>query len=570
MMRRLTTDEWIAKAKAKHGDRYDYSEVAYVNGTTKVKIHCPEHGIFLQTPHTHTRPSGGGKCPDCMKDAGRSTARITTEEWIAKVKTKHGERYNYSEVVYVNQSTKVRIGCPEHGIFLQNPKSHLLGRGPNCPKCSRSRAFTTEEWLVKARETHGDRYDYSEVEYINSYTKVKIRCYEHGIFLQTPNTHSSRGSNCPECRDAARFGKSHSRRTTEEWIEIAREIHGERYDYSEVNYINNYTHVKIRCQQHGMFPQRPNSHTVFKSGCPDCADNNRRLSNEDIITQFREVHGDRYDYSKVDYRNDYTRVVIICDVHGEFPQLPYSHKNGNNCPNCANEIRPNRRIAKEAWIGRWREKHGNQYDYSLVDEDITQTSIVKIICKEHGEFQQRAHDHQRYGCARCVRPMQGATTEEWIEKFREVHGDVYDYSKVQYASNSTYVTIVCKEHGDFPQVPSSHIKGTGCPSCAEYGFDPEAPAVLYCMRCSGPLGNFWKVGITNNPQRRRMQIQSSIRSTNIYHDYVVEIEDLLSFDKGVEAKNLEAELLEIESLRFEAAESFTGCTELFSVNPLYA
>ena len=155
MMRRLTTDEWIAKAKAKHGDRYDYSEVAYVNGTTKVKIHCPEHGIFLQTPHTHTRPSGGGKCPDCMKDAGRSTARITTEEWIAKVKTKHGERYNYSEVVYVNQSTKVRIGCPEHGIFLQNPKSHLLGRGPNCPKCSRSRAFTTEEWLVKARETHG-------------------------------------------------------------------------------------------------------------------------------------------------------------------------------------------------------------------------------------------------------------------------------------------------------------------------------------------------------------------------------------------------------------------------------
>jgi hypothetical protein len=632
----LTTEEWIAKAKAKHGESYDYSEVVYVNGTTKVKIRCPEHGIFLQAPHTHARPTGGGKCPDCVKASGGSTVRRTTGEWIALATEKHGDRYDYSEVEYVNANLQVRIGCPEHGIFLQTPKTHLLGRGTNCPKCRRSRAFTTKEWVNKARETHGDRYDYSEVDYTNSYTKVKILCREHGIFLQTPDAHYRRGSICPKCRDAARFGKSPVRRTTEEWIEFARETHGDRYDYSEVNYVNNYTHVNIRCKEHGIFSQRPVGHTSSKAGCPKCSDDNRRLGVEEIISQFKDIHGDRYDYSKVDYRNDYTRVVIICDVHGEFQQLPYSHKSGNNCPDCANEIRPNRRIGRETWINRWCKKHGDAYDYSLVGEDITQTSMVTIICKEHGEFQQRAQDHQRYGCARCARPMHGATTEEWIEKFRELHGETYDYSKFEYKRQNVPSTIICNDHGEFQQQPVVHLQGSGCsrchyfrgatseewiqrckeihgdtydyskmdyvrhqdkvkitckihgdfeilignhvhktrpqgcPSCSESGFDAESPAVLYCMKYSGPLGDFWKIGISLNAEGRRNTLQSSIRSTRLYHDYIVEIEDIHAFDKGKDARILESELLAMEELRFYPNEKFEGYTELFSVNPLYA
>jgi len=565
----LTTEEWIAKAKAKHGESYDYSEVVYLNGTTKVKIRCPKHGIFLQTPHAHARLSGGGKCPDCVNASDRSTFRRTTEEWVTIAKKKRGEKYDYSEVDYVNARTQVRIGCAEHGIFLQTPKAHLRGKGGVCPDCV-GRSFTTEQWIAKAREKHGDRYDYSEVDYINSYTKVRIRCGEHGIFLQTPNSHSSRGTNCPDCQNDARLGRIPSRKTTEEWISIAREIHGDRYDYSEVEYVNNVTKVRIRCREHGIFLQGPYSHSGYAQGCPDCAEGIQRLSDEVIIDKFKEAHGDKYDYSDVVYKNEHTKVKIGCPTHGEFLQRPHSHRLGTGCPDCADKARPNRRKGREGWIDGWREKHGKTYDYSLVDEDITQTSLVKIICREHGEFQQRAQDHNKHGCAKCARPMQGATNEEWVEKFREVHGDIYDYSKVQYVSNNTHVTIVCKEHGDFSQVPSSHIIGTGCPSCAEYGFDPEAPAVLYCMRCSGPLGNFWKVGITNNPQRRRTHVQSSIRSTKLYYDYVVEIEDIRSFEKGNDAKNLESKLLEMESLRFVAEESFVGSTELFSVNPLYA
>ena len=632
----LATEEWIAKAKAKHGDKYDYSEVEYVNGTTKVKIRCPEHGIFLQTPHTHARTSGGGKCPDCVKASGSSTVRRTTGEWIALATEKHGDRYDYSEVEYVNALKEVRIGCTEHGIFLQTPKSHLL-RGGNCEGCRNDGGYSAGEWIAKAIEKHGDRYDYSEVDYINSYTKVKIRCREHGIFLQTPNAHSSRGSNCPDCRNAARFGKSHSRRTTEEWIEIAKEVHGDRYDYSESDYVNNYTKVRIRCHEHGIFFQRPNSHTVYRSGCPVCADGSKRLSNEEIISQFKHAHGDKYDYTNVIYKNVDTKVRIGCSIHGEFLQTPYSHKNGQGCPDCANEIRPNRRIGREAWINRWCKKHGDVYDYSLVGEDITQTSRVTIICKEHGEFQQRPGEHQKYGCARCARPMWGATTEEWIEKFRELHGETYDYSKVEYVSNQTHVTITCREHGDFPQVPMAHVIGNGCPrcarpmtgasreewiakcnqihgnaysyekfefvdwnqkvtitckihgdfdmlignhthktrpqgcpSCAESGFDPESPAVLYCMKYSGPLGDFWKIGISLNAEGRRNTLQSSIRSTRLYHDYIVEIEDKRAFDKGKDARKLESELIAIEELRFYPDEEFDGYTELFSVNPLYA
>ncbi len=637
MPRALTADEWIEKARDKHGDKYDYSEVNYVNGTTKVRILCPKHGVFHQTPHAHARPTGGGKCPDCFSDSVTKGPKITTENWIIRARKKHGDAFDYSEVEYVNANQEVRIGCPDHGIFLQTPKSHLMGRVTGCPKCRNNMAFTTEEWVTKARKKHGGRYDYSEVEYVNSYTKVKIRCREHGIFEQTPNAHSSRGSNCPKCRNADRFGKSWGRRTTEEWISIAKATHGDRYDYSEVDYVNNYTPVKIRCFVHGEFEQRPNAHTVYGHGCPDCSDDSRRFSNQEIIAQFKEAHGERYDYSKVDYLNDNTKVVITCSVHGDFEQLPYSHKNGNNCPFCADEVRPNRRLGKEEWIRRWRDKHGDAYDYSLVQEGMTQTSMVTIICGEHGKFAQRAHDHQKYGCAKCARPMQGASTQEWIEKFKETHAEKYDYSEVVYKSNDTKVKIICPDHGKFDQRPMTHVKGQGCPrcaqpmrgatreewiekcnqihgnaytydkfelvdwnqkviitciehgdfemlignhthktraqgcpSCAESGFDLESPAELYCMRYDGPLGEFWKIGISSNSEGRRNTLQSAVRSTALYHDYEIVIEEIREFERGKDARDLENQLLSLDELRFYPNEEFQGYTELFTVNPLYA
>ncbi len=118
----------------------------------------------------------------------------------------------------------------------------------------------------------------------------------------------------------------------QEFIEKAKKIHGDRYDYSKVEYVNAYTKVCIICPKHGEFWQIP-VHHLKGSGCPYCA-GKIRLTTEEFIRRAKEVHGDRYDYSKVEYVNEYTKVCIICPEHGEFWQIPASHLSGNGCPNC--------------------------------------------------------------------------------------------------------------------------------------------------------------------------------------------------------------------------------------------
>ena len=120
--------------------------------------------------------------------------------------------------------------------------------------------MTKEKFIEKAKAIHGDRYDYSKVEYSNNRTKVCIICPVHGEFWQTPHTHLQ-GCGCPAC-----YGTK--KRTKEEFVEEARKIHGDRYDYSRVEYINNKTPVCIICPEHGEFWQKPENHLVAKQGCP--------------------------------------------------------------------------------------------------------------------------------------------------------------------------------------------------------------------------------------------------------------------------------------------------------------
>ena len=196
-MRRLTTEEFKAKAEKVHGPgKYDYSKVEYVNNRTKITIICPDHGEFFQKPDSHLRGRG---CPHCANEAKTDT----TEEFIIKATAKesHGDRYDYSKVEYVNNRTKITIICPDHGEFFQKPNSHLQGQG--CPHCADERRHerqigTTGEFKAKGKEVHGDRYDYSKVEYVNSYTKVTIICPDHGEFEQIPSGHL-RGCGCAHC-----------------------------------------------------------------------------------------------------------------------------------------------------------------------------------------------------------------------------------------------------------------------------------------------------------------------------------------------------------------------------------
>jgi len=123
--------------------------------------------------------------------------KITTEEFIKKAKSVHGDKYDYSKVDYVNNSTKISINCPIHGEFEQRPNDHLSGKG--CSKCSGVCKSTTEEFILKVKAIHGNKYDYSKVDYANAHKKVIIICPKHGEFKQEPNSHL-RSVGCPKCK----------------------------------------------------------------------------------------------------------------------------------------------------------------------------------------------------------------------------------------------------------------------------------------------------------------------------------------------------------------------------------
>lgn len=183
----LTTSEFINRAKVAHGNKYDYSLVDYINSKTKIKIICPEHGVFEQNPNDHIQKKG------CIMCAG--VKKKDQSEFVKEAKKIHGNKYDYSMVVYIDNKTKTKIICPIHGEFEQRPNDHLNRLG--CSKCGHVKNLTTHEFIERAKEKHSN-YDYSLVNYKNMHTKVKIICQKHGEFKQTPHNHL-KFAGCPKC-----------------------------------------------------------------------------------------------------------------------------------------------------------------------------------------------------------------------------------------------------------------------------------------------------------------------------------------------------------------------------------
>lgn len=250
---------------------------------------------------------------------------------------------------------------------------------------------------------------------------------------------------------------------TEIFIEKAQKVHGDRYDYSKVDYINNQEKIIIICKEHGEFLQRPNDH-LKGSGCPTCGRLNKsrnKMSTQDFINKSISIHGNTYDYSKVNFVNYHTKITIICPLHGEFEQLPGNHLKGKGCPSCyGNKKKTIEQFKVEANL-----IHKNAYDYSKSEYQNTDTPLL-IICKEHGEFWQTPYKHiiRKQGCPICGGHLV-SNTQEFIEKATRVHGKKFNYNKVQYINNETKVCIICKEHGEFWQTPVHHLRGEGCPKC---------------------------------------------------------------------------------------------------------
>ena len=256
-----------------------------------------------------------------------------------------------------------------------------------------------------------------------------------------------------------------------DFIQKARQLHNNKYDYSKVKYKNNYTKVILSCSIHGEFKQTPNSH-LSGHGCPLCSkyyDNKFNLKNN-FIQKARQIHGDKYDYSKVEYKNGKEKVIIICLEHGEFVQQPKHHLSGHGCNKCSRNNYDN-------FIRKAKRIHGDKYDYSEVKYEISSEKVT-IICPEHGKFEQSPLRHIKgHGCHECgkqkVIKQNTNNTDYFIQKARQIHGDKYDYSKVEYINNRSKIIIICLKHGEFEQTAMSHLNGHGCCKCAYNSWTKE-------------------------------------------------------------------------------------------------
>lgn len=192
----------------------------------------------------------------------------------------------------------------------------------------------------------------------------------------------------------------------------------------------------------------------------------KRKTTVQFIEQAKTIHGDKYDYSKTNYINYNEKVCITCFEHGDFWQSPSGHLHGQGCPKCGKLNRIKKRtFTKETFLKKFKDLYGDTYDYDFSEFDVNKT--IKIFCKKHQcWFTQNVWHHLNgHRCKLCAKGGSKYTTEDFVIRAKEVHGDLYKYNKVKYINKETPVEIICKKHGSFLQKPHNHISGCGCPKC---------------------------------------------------------------------------------------------------------
>ena len=197
-----STDEFISKAKKVHGDKYIYDKVAYKGPRNKVIITCPIHGDFEQAPYNHLTGYG---CLKCARDRVKESKKEERKNrFIERSNNTHNGKYDYSKVEYDTRFSNVIITCPIHGDFRQRVDNHMYGKG--CPICGKEsmaskQTMTKEEFIIKAREIHGDTYDYSLLKFSKTHDFGDIICKKHGVFKQNLHNHLC-GNGCPICANS--------------------------------------------------------------------------------------------------------------------------------------------------------------------------------------------------------------------------------------------------------------------------------------------------------------------------------------------------------------------------------
>lgn len=281
MGKKLTTKIFIERATTKHGNTYEYDCSDYIDSETKIDVKCKIHGIFSTFPLNHLKGNG---CTRCGQINGGAKSRIGIENFINKSNLKHNNKYDYSKCKLDTLKDKVVIICSEHGEFEQVASYHISGRG--CYECGRNicikaKRIDFEEFTERSNKIHNSKYLYNKDTYTKSTDLTTITCPIHGDFEQIGSVHLQ-GCGCTICGSMRTVEKIKQRWSTNYdflkqclqkndslFLNKAKLVHGDRYNYDDVNYVNSHTPVKIICSIHGSFEQSPSNHLSGK-GCKDC------------------------------------------------------------------------------------------------------------------------------------------------------------------------------------------------------------------------------------------------------------------------------------------------------------
>ena len=401
---------------------------------------------------------------------------MTQEKFIEKAKKVHGDKYDYSKVVYKGCNNEVIVIDKNTKEEKTVKPKYFLNNKSNYIRITKEEK--TNIFIKKSKEKFGDRFDYSKVKYADSQTPITLICKEHGEFNIDMYKHLYyEDGGCPLCNS-----KREKEEKANAFIKKSKEKFGDRFDYSKVVYVNSQTPVTLICKEHGEFSVNMYTHLYSKDGgCPFCCSGVKRggrkqLSTERIIKKCKYYYGDKYDYSKVEYKggNSRTEVVeIICPKHGSFfKTVDAIGKRDNGCPKCVKEKKMSNDLIfnTKNFIERSKNKFGDKFDYSMVEYTNAQTPI-KLICKEHGirfSVTPNAHLNSRFGgCKECynqyvesirVKSKISKLTEEerkkrrreyektnFIERATKKFGERFDYSEVEYINSQTLVNIIDKK-----------------------------------------------------------------------------------------------------------------------------
>ncbi|MEC6907354.1 hypothetical protein VXS04_06660 [Photobacterium piscicola] len=244
------------------------------------------------------------------------------------------------------------------------------------------------------------------------------------------------------------------------FIKKAKNRHQQRYSYAFFDYINAKTKSIITCPIHGNFEQRPDVH-LAGHGCPACS-GKLKMDMQTFISRSTVLHDGKYTYKEFIYSGTLQKGIIHCRIHGNFTQNPNAHLAGKGCPKCVSSYH----YSQAVYIEKANAIHLHRYQYS----NINYTSALQkidITCLIHGIFTQRADAHLRgSGCPKCAKNSHKKTTKQFIIDAKKIHGNRYNYSLFEYQNMRTKGIIICSIHGQFFQLPTNHLAGSGCQKCA--------------------------------------------------------------------------------------------------------